>query len=244
MAPGSFFEQCLPDSSVDIGTAWSSSHWLSRDPIPLSTDASPEDVLSKFCRHDFEGAHSDLVRFLKCRARETRPNGIFTACLLAHYTDETNQFTKNQPGLKMASIMARNQIIEEGKLSKELTGVVLPCHERSREEMEAAFEEVKDDWIVEEMKEDYVVHPAYDQLVVELKAGMGEEAFRSYAQKVSTWWIAIVGGMLTKIAMPKETAEAKKILDEFTERAAQVFLERSKDEPAMNKFWFLRLRRK
>ncbi|GME24195.1 SAM dependent carboxyl methyltransferase [Neofusicoccum parvum] len=220
MAPGSFFKKCLPDSSVDIGTAWSSAHWLSRDPIPLSTDASPEEVLSKFCRHDFEGAHSDLVRFLKCRACETRPNGIFTACLLAHYTDETNQFTKNQPGLKMASIMARNQLIEEGKLSKELTGVVLPCHERSREEMEAAFEEVKDDWIVEEMKEDYVVHPA------------------------STWWIAIVGGMLTKIAMPKETAEAKKILDEFTERAAQVFLERSKDEPAMNKFWFLRLRRK
>lgn len=42
----------------------------------------------------------------------------------------------------------------------------------------------------------------------------------------------------------KETAEEKKLLQEFAERSARVHREKMKGRPEKTAFWFLRLRRK
>lgn len=246
MVPGSFFDQCLPDASVDIGTAWSSAHWLSEN-IPLKEGTSAEDVIRKFRHHSPKMAHSDFVRFLTNRAREIRPGGIFVAGLMGRSHDrDVNGVSHNLSGVTVSGVLARKELIAEGKVPKEAATIASSTYERTREEMQAALDAVKDVWIVEDLAMREIIHPAYDQLQVELDAGGGEEAYRNYAKTLTTGWLA-AGFMLLlkpKLLTMKETAEDKRLIDNFMEKTARIFFEKFKEEPQRIKYWYLRLRRK
>lgn len=134
--------------------------------------------------HTADLAHRDLVRFLTSRAREVRPNGIFVAGLSCGGDRDVEISSLDRPGSPVSAFLAREQLIAEGWLPKEIaTVVVVAIHARTREEMEAALEVVKEFWEVEEMVVHEAVHPAYGQPQAELKAGRGGRSILGVFEK-------------------------------------------------------------
>ncbi|KAF4442951.1 Benzoate carboxyl methyltransferase [Fusarium austroafricanum] len=70
LSPRSYFEQILPDGSVDVGFSFTPLHWLSIMPDESSTMSALSAA-----------AHQDFVSFLSVRHKEIRPNGTLTLCI-------------------------------------------------------------------------------------------------------------------------------------------------------------------
>ncbi|GME35882.1 Methyltransferase domain-containing protein [Neofusicoccum parvum] len=243
LIPSTFHAQVLPTATVDIGVSWSALHFLSRAPAPLAPSATDAELLARFVRHSAATAHADLVGFLAHRARETRAGGVFAGAMLAHV--EADGATPNQAGVIAATVAARREFVARGRLGAEVAGVLVPARARARAEVDSALGEVGGWWAVEACVVEEVVHPAYEVLVAEVEAGGGEEAYRRYAGSVARWWVAALGGMLTGVGVEgEETVEEKRVMEELTERIAEIFFEKYRDDPTKSANWFLRLRRK
>ncbi|KAH7042786.1 S-adenosyl-L-methionine-dependent methyltransferase [Macrophomina phaseolina] len=245
MVPGSFFEQCLPDAAVDIGTTWSSIHWLSEySPLPAGTTF--DEIIRQFYHHGNRVAHSDLVRFLNSRAREIRPEGTLIAGFARQGFDDAGRPCLNMQGINTSAVLAREELITEGRLPEETATIVPPLHDRTHVEVEAALQATKEFWAVEELVPHTMAHPAYERLQVELKAGSSEAAYRKYTRTLATWWMAAPGTLMfgPKTSTAKETAEEKMLIEDYTQKIARHLFEKFKDDPEVIRFWYMRLRRK
>ncbi|CAF3783056.1 unnamed protein product [Rotaria sp. Silwood1] len=76
----SFYEQCLPSTSLSIGYSSASLQWMSCNPCNISNHC-----VSLFCSNDEydifkQQAHLDYSRFLEYRSNELIPGGVLILC--------------------------------------------------------------------------------------------------------------------------------------------------------------------
>lgn len=184
MVPVGFFQQVVPDGSVDVGFSWSSLSYLSDFPnISLDATASPAEFIA--ARHEAlaTAGHTDLVRLLRLRAREIRSGGYFIAGIggirPAGEPDEPPSNTGFQPFQS-----AMKKMVESGTLKMEelMQMALFPSTERTVEEIRAALDETTSLWEVETLKAKLIEHPAWAPYQAALAATGGDAVKKKAAR--------------------------------------------------------------
>jgi SAM-dependent methyltransferase len=143
---GSFYAPLLPPGTVHLATSFNAIHWLDRLPSvavpnfvayrrphpPRPALAVAPEVTAAFQQQ----AEQDLVRFLKCRARELVPGGkLLVAC-----PGDTNQ-ARVSDGLADVLNDACLDLVASGlMLREEYERVTMPCYFRTVAELVAPLE--------------------------------------------------------------------------------------------------------
>ena len=239
MVPVSFFRQIAPDSSVDIGFAWSCLNYLEFQLPPLPSIDLQELARQRAVRNA-KAAHVDLVKLLRLRAREIKSGGVFMGAISAR----SSSGVPNVAPITAAMMAAIFEMVHAGRISQaQVMQLDVPLHEHSMEEMERAFAEVEEVWGKEVCFEKMIQHPAIAELEAKKKAeGVDlEELSKEYASTVVDWIMSVLTWFLVKALragngkMDEEemsapmTAEEEGLVDELAERTKRVFVRDQRD---------------
>ena len=142
-APGSFFEQVMPDDSVHFGISTSAAHWLSGD----CTGAVREHVHHLYAtvveqNYFAEIASRDWSAFLRARAAEMRSGGKMVVSFQANNT-EANKTTIGNPYVKAFDLISKAvlQLVDENVISREgYYRLAFPIYCRTLAEVRAPFD--------------------------------------------------------------------------------------------------------
>ncbi|KAF2494775.1 S-adenosyl-L-methionine-dependent methyltransferase, partial [Lophium mytilinum] len=194
MVPVSYFNQIVPDNTVDVGMAWSTLNYLETQ-LPLAPTADLREMAQLRASRNVKQGHADLVKVLTLRAKESKKGGVFIAGTSARPSGEGSHIASIIIGLMMGPIGA---MVAAGRMTPQnIMAMDPPAHERAIEEVQGVFEEVKELWTVESCFEKTIVHPAYEWLVEELKKddGSGKEGLRrEFATRIVDWILAAFAG--------------------------------------------------
>ncbi|KAG9406434.1 hypothetical protein AC1031_002755 [Aphanomyces cochlioides] len=138
----SFYERVMPTASVDIFVSYIALHWLSRVPAPLPGGMvfcghpDCDEIVSANAMKEWrQGAHNDLVTFLRLRATELVDHGSLCMIFAA---DNGNLDTKEHFICGCLQYM-----VADGALSSEtLERMAIPIFYRSADQVLAAIAEV------------------------------------------------------------------------------------------------------
>jgi SAM-dependent methyltransferase len=138
-AAGSFFEQVVPDASVDLGMCSNASHWLRRqatariDRGMYFCEATGEERAAMA-----EQAAGDWLSFLSARARELRPDGRLVVQGIG--SDDSGDRVSASRLLRVMW-RAADELADEGSLDREaLDRYVFPVYCRSPAEARRPIE--------------------------------------------------------------------------------------------------------
>ncbi len=120
-AVGSFYEQMVDDGSVDLGTCFMASHWLSHA-VRLDTPGTIwfGDLHGEARAELAALAQHDWTRFLHCRARELRSGGTLLVSCLGTVPDdgETSGFAPSGRAVYRAIQIVANDMADEGWIDR------------------------------------------------------------------------------------------------------------------------------
>jgi hypothetical protein len=180
MVPTGFFQQVVPDESIDVGLSWSALNYLSAFPnISLDATASPAEFVAARYKALATAGHTDLVQILKKRAREIRPGGYFIAAVGAmRPAGEPDAPMSNTGFHPIQAVMKK--MTEAGTLKMEelMQMALFPSTERTVEEVRAALDETPSLWEVETLKAELIEHPAWAPYQAALQAA-GDDAAKT-----------------------------------------------------------------
>ena len=143
-AVGSFYDRMVADGSVDLGTCFMASHWLSHA-VHLNAPGSVwfADLEGAARAKMAELARHDWVRFLHCRSRELRRGGYLLVSHLGAVPDdsEINGVAASGYGTyravqAVAQDMANDGLIDQLVLDGFVFGVWFPTEREAREPLE------------------------------------------------------------------------------------------------------------
>ncbi len=120
-AVGSFYERLVADKSVDLGTCFMASHWLSHAPhLDAPGSIWFADLQGEARRQMKALARGDWIRFLQCRASELRSGGYLLVCCLGAVPDdgETNGQAASGRGVYRAIQLVAQEMADEGLIDK------------------------------------------------------------------------------------------------------------------------------
>ena len=139
-APISFYEQVLPNGTLNLGFSATAMHWLSKKPceIPYHVQAvgAQGEELAAFA----EQGRKDWERILACRAAELAPEGRMV--IVNFCRDEQGQYLGNTGGVNMFNLFATlwETLVQEDVITAdEFTRMTLPQYYHSVEELQAPF---------------------------------------------------------------------------------------------------------
>ena len=141
LVPASFFQQVLPDRSVDLGFSMAAIHWLNRIPdgdfsnAVFLSDANPQAraVL-------LERAAKDLQLFAKARSKEMKPGGLLYIVGLASQVDPEGRREVSTADLFVVVKKILTGLVADKLLSQEsMDKFVFPVVPRTEEEFLAPF---------------------------------------------------------------------------------------------------------
>jgi hypothetical protein len=245
MILGSFYDQILPASSVDLGFSLSSVQHLS------TTQPMMDENLQRIPNADRllqEQAHKDLLRFLCQRAIETKPGGS----LVLSFPSKSNSGQSDLVGPTTSIFGALKIMFAEGKVSKKvLSSLNEPLYNRSMEDVQSTLSQVNELWNMRECFESRVIHPAYLELQ-KAKSDRGlisDEAAWKYTHAIIDWVMAVVAGYLLKALMegdPENYSEEKgsEIVAEWIKKIKEFYFDHFKGEEVSMSFIHVWLQRK
>ncbi|KAJ5179901.1 SAM dependent carboxyl methyltransferase [Penicillium capsulatum] len=242
MVPGSFYDQVLPPSSVDLGFSFTSLQHLDRTPRTADENLVPVPNAAELISAQ---SHSDFCSFLRQREIEMTPGSSLVLC----FPMTSSSGRENLAGPTAAIYTATKEMVMQGLLAKEvIAGFQRPTHDRTMEEVHRSLGAVGDAWVVRDVFEDSVLHPAIDALSKEKELnGPSEAASVEYADAVIEWLVAVLAGFFlksVKLVDPGCTAEQEGvILVEWTTRMKRVFLRDYRDEEVFMSFAYIWLQR-
>ncbi|KAF4474652.1 fusarin C cluster-methyltransferase [Fusarium agapanthi] len=176
LVPLGFYQQVVPTGQADIGFSWSSFNYLENIPsVSLDATASPAEFAVARHKALATAAHTDLIKLLKLRAKETRSGGYFIAAIGGQAPE--GETTPSKPGSQVlqAGLM---RMVGEGKLAlPELMQMALfPSHERTPKEVQAALndETIAPLWEVESLEPKLIDQPAWHTYQAKIKANENE----------------------------------------------------------------------
>ncbi|KAL4929861.1 S-adenosyl-L-methionine-dependent methyltransferase [Aspergillus undulatus] len=242
MAPQSYYDQLVPDASVDIGFSTACLHWISRlqpasgDLLPNDADISAEVL-------------SDISRFLCARYHEVRNDGHL---LLSFPVDGELSLKCAYPSI----FQSIKDLAAEGMISQAAASKFrLPFHFRTPEEINQALDAAREKWQVEKHFTRDVAHPAFLQFQSTLGSSSSgypdAKALDAYSRAISGGFVAIIGNtvvdwarMFQDEASSSVSYSAETIRSRMVEKL-QLRLRRSDfwRTPLGNKYVFLKLRK-
>lgn len=130
-AVGSFYDPMLADHTVDLGTCFMASHWLSESPVMDAPSGIWFGDLESTARAALAAhAREDWLRFLRMRARELRRGGILLVACLGAIDDEREISGVAASGRnvyraihRIAQAMVDDGLIEQGVLDRFVFGL-------------------------------------------------------------------------------------------------------------------------
>ncbi|KAL3474586.1 S-adenosyl-L-methionine-dependent methyltransferase [Aspergillus californicus] len=242
LAPQSYYEQVVPDESVDIGFSTATLHWISRlqpatgDLLPSNADVKAEVL-------------ADILRFLRTRHVEIRTGGHL---LLSFPVDGELSLKCAYPSIfQCLADLASERVISQSAASK----FRLPFYFRSPEQITQALEAVKGEWqVVEHFNRD-VAHPAFLQFhssfADSASRAPNAAALDAYCRAISGGFTAIIGNTVVDTArlFRDEFSSGKTVSPEVirTKMAEKLYHRlRGSDfwkTPLGNKYVFLKLKK-
>ncbi|KAG5746988.1 hypothetical protein H9Q69_002444 [Fusarium xylarioides] len=236
LVPLGFYQQVVPTAQADIGFYWSSFNYLENIPsVSLDATASPAEFAVGRHKALAAAAHTDLIKLLKLRAKETRSGGHLIAAIGGQAPE--GESTPSKPGSQVlqAGLM---RMVGEGKLAlPELMQMALfPSHERTPKEIEAALkdEAVAPLWEVESLEPKLIVQPAWQvyQDKIKVDDSKKDEALKEYARvsinnvvSASGWfWVDVL-----KKSRGQDWDEGEAFLEEFINIAVEEFVTKFAD---------------
>lgn len=240
-AVGSFYDQMVAEDSVDLGTCFMASHWLSHA-VHLNAPSSvwfadlkgaARAELAAVARHDW-------VRFLRRRSRELRRGGFLLVSHLGAVADdrEINGIAASGHGTyraiqAVAQDMATDGLIDQRALDGFVFGVWFPTEQEAREPLEED-PELKEAFEIEEVS----VLPAPrnpTDVYADFIGDPGEYA-RLYVGYIRGFGHSTLNAQLFE---PSATADrdAQSLADEFYRRLDELYQKHPGQYPGQN--WYL-----
>ena len=213
-------------------------------------------------------AQTDLRKFLKHRATEIVPGGQLVVSLCATGFAEPDYMTSG-PGHSIRTAM-RN-MYSEGVLTRAmLNAYIIPCYFRTLADVDDTLDvpEMRSLWTTVKTGIAQTEHPAFDTLLDKqqqhLYSGAGasgaqmDQMSADYARSMIDWFTAVSAGYFLKAVKTGAAAaveegglgreitetEAQDLLEVMKQRAAQVYLEKFRDQPIHGSFIYLTLQRR
>lgn len=131
---GSFYQPCLPESSIHLAFTLQSLHWL-ESPIPLSSSIfsnssflTPEEslLMSNIAQNEF-------ITFLQLRAKELKPKGRLLITML-----------KDSSHIESICQGWLNYLKANNFSQSDFKSVNIPAYKRSNKDVQRALDQVKD----------------------------------------------------------------------------------------------------
>lgn len=150
LVPASFFQQVLPDRSVDLGFSMAAIHWLNRIPDSDFSDAVFLSDANPQAKADLlDQAANDLQLFAKARSKEIKPGGLLYVMGLASKVDPEGRREVSTADLFVVVKKILTGLVADKLLSQEsMDRFVFPVVPRTKEEYLAPFNsgDLSGDW--------------------------------------------------------------------------------------------------
>ncbi|PTU20697.1 hypothetical protein P175DRAFT_0501320 [Aspergillus ochraceoroseus IBT 24754] len=191
MAPQSYYQQIVPEASVDVGFSTATLHWIGRlqptapDWLPADADVAAEVL-------------ADICCFLRSRHREVRRGGHL---LLSFPVAGALSLECAYPSI----FQCLHDLSRDGVISPDAASHFrLPFHFRTAAEIQQALDAVRAEWAVVEHFTLDVDHPAFLQFHATLPEGPDAVpdalALQAYSQAISAGFVAIIGNTVVDTA--------------------------------------------
>ncbi|KAJ5930497.1 hypothetical protein N7466_005990 [Penicillium verhagenii] len=244
MVPRSYYQQILPDGSVDIGVSMTALHWLQSMPPGSADDKSAISA----------AAHNDLTTFLSAQHNELREGG--SLILGIPVVGDVNVDLVIECYNLTLDALAERGLIDRSIISS----CHLPVYFRSWSEVQSALEAAAGAWDVAKMFTTPIEHPASLKLRVDTT---GQHIKDRHSAGVDTWADEITRSTISIAASPFKTAVRKfngsedmvcnrgetesnkesELMDELSRALKQTFLATDSDRKFGFTYAFLRLTR-
>lgn len=190
LVPSSFFQQVLPDRSVDLGLTMAAVHWLNRIPDSDFTNmVFLSDANSRAKADLLDQAAKDLQLFARARSKEIKPGGLLFIMGLASTVDPQGRREVSTADLFIVVKRILTGLVADRLLSQEsMDNFVFPVVPRTEEEFLEPFinGELAGDWhclhctIEEGIATDYIAYQKHGDS--RLYAENYTRFFRSFSQ--------------------------------------------------------------
>ncbi|KAF9729719.1 hypothetical protein PMIN06_004945 [Paraphaeosphaeria minitans] len=199
--PGTFYDQIMPDQTVDVGTAWSSFHWLEKTPPPM--DIPPdENYYTAWQAHIRSQGLTDLTKLLRLRAREIKPGGHLLVVI---------------PTTPASSVKVYWEAFQQASLSCLTDGTITPEQWRAfrapffqptEDDLRQILATVQDLWHLP-MPWSYptLAHPAWTALQGSEKT---QQDYEEYVDGIAGFFMALIRDVLVRALRGGEVTSAER----------------------------------
>lgn len=239
MVPKTYFEQVMPENSVDIGLSMTTLHWLGTDHANIGFQFLPPEADA------LVAAHHDLVRFLKHRSQEIRSGGTLILAIIGKGevcpVDNLTSFS-----------LAIDDLEREGEIPSSVAAVCrFPVYLRSLDEILGAVDAEKS-WDIFERYQKVIEDPAetwYRSMTAVPDQTMSSSSIQQdYIDRIwNTTWSAVGRGVLDAIKIECDQPEVVKekevmVMEHLKERFRYHFRQAGHRSTIGGHYHFLRLR--
>ncbi|KAE8351299.1 S-adenosyl-L-methionine-dependent methyltransferase [Aspergillus coremiiformis] len=211
MAPKSYYEQVLPEGSLDIGISTTSLNWL---PCLQTVRQTPLDETQLSV-----AAMDDLTCFLRNRHVELRSGGMLLLCIPI----------KGEVNLDL-TLQALTKAIEEVAGPSAAAVYRFPFYTRQAEDVSTVFSKLARDWQIIEQFEQDIEQPAAEQMRLMVQSagptGCDQDKLIHYAKAVGDFIIAIAAASILNTIRTfgqTRTGKQENMDDQILDDVAAVF---------------------
>ena len=266
----SFYDQVVPDRSVDLGFSLSSLNHLDHQTDEKSSsdqqtpDLGPASLRDSSQLSVSATARRDLLRFLSSRAREIKSGGPLILNFVIRNSDPT--IPNIAPLLKamngaFRALRQENRISDAFLAAYKLSSSAVYSHSLDELTELLGLATVEMDWAVEVCYPKIIPHPAVETLKEAKNGALREQQSdeimeglsSSYANAVVDWVMAAAPGYFLSALRASDHQSTKgnkfsedeqRLFAEYRQKTLDIFLRESSDEPVFCNYVFLRLRRR
>ncbi|KAK7184034.1 hypothetical protein DPSP01_010487 [Paraphaeosphaeria sporulosa] len=220
--PGTFYDQIMPDRTVDIGMAWSSFHWLERTPPPMDIQPN-EDYYTAWQANIRSQGLEDLTKLLCLRAREIKPGGHLLVVIPTTPASSVKVYWE-------AFLEAFKRCLKDGTITPEQWRAFrAPFFQPTEDDLRQILTTVRDLWHLPiPWAYHTLAHPAWKTLQDSEKT---QQDYEEYVDGIAGFFMALIRDVLVRalrggegINLECPAANEQSILQQVTTRFREAVL--------------------